>query len=65
MFDFPQPQLGPGVRLDAGPPVGQIFPQPKLDDGRRLDDVTKGCFAVLADAQGAMFNVIKWSGPTE
>ena len=50
MFDFPQPQLGPGVRVDAGPPVGQIFPQPKLDDGRRLDDVIKGRFAVLADA---------------
>ena len=50
MFDFPQPQLGPGVRVDAGPPVGQIFSQSMLDDGRRLDDVTKGCFAVLADA---------------
>ena len=50
MFDFPQPQLGPGVRVDAGAPVGQVFPQPKLDDGRRLDDVTKGRFALLADA---------------
>ena len=50
MFDFPQPQLGPGVRVDAGPPVGQIFPQSKLDDGRRLDDVIKGRFAVLAYA---------------
>ncbi len=50
MFDFPQPQLGPGVRVDAGPPVGQVFPQPRLDDGRRLDEVTKGRFAMLADA---------------
>ena len=50
MFDFPQPQLGPGVRVDAAPPIGQVFPQPKLDDGRRLDDVTEGRFAVLADA---------------
>ena len=50
MFDFPQPQLGPGVRVDGAPPVGQVFPQPRLDDGRRLDDVTEGRFAVLADA---------------
>ena len=27
-FDFPQPQLGPGARADAPPPVGTIFPQP-------------------------------------
>ena len=50
MFDFPQPQLGPGVRLDAAPPIGQVFPQPKLDDGRRLDDVIERRFAMLADA---------------
>ena len=49
MFDFPQPQLGPGVRVDADPPIGQIFPQPRLDDGRRLDEVTQGRFALLAD----------------
>ena len=28
-------------------------------------DIEPGRFAVLADPQGAMFNVIKWSGPTE
>ena len=28
-------------------------------------DIQPGRFAVLADPQGAMFNVIKWSGPTE
>ena len=50
MFDFPQPQLGPGVRIDAPPPVGTIFPQPRLDDGSRLDDATAGRFALLADA---------------
>ena len=26
MFDFPQPQLGPGCRLDAPPPVGTDLP---------------------------------------
>jgi 3-(3-hydroxy-phenyl)propionate hydroxylase len=50
MFDFPQPQLGPGFRLDAAPPVGQIFPQPRLDDGRRLDAVIGGRFALIANA---------------
>jgi 3-(3-hydroxy-phenyl)propionate hydroxylase len=38
------------VRLDAAPPIGQVFPQPKLDDGRRLDDVIERRFAMLADA---------------
>jgi 3-(3-hydroxy-phenyl)propionate hydroxylase len=50
MFDSPQPQLGPGARLDAAPPVGEIFPQPRLDDGRRFDDVTGGRFAMVAEA---------------
>jgi 3-(3-hydroxy-phenyl)propionate hydroxylase len=49
MFDFPQPQLGSGARVDAPPPVGTIFPQPTLDDGARLDDATAGRFALLAD----------------
>ena len=46
-FDFPQPQLGPGV-LDAGSsnraewPVGVAFPQPRLADGRLLDAATAG-----------------------
>ena len=35
MFDFPQPQLGPGCRADAPPPVGTIFPQPLI--GRPAD----------------------------
>lgn len=47
MFDFPQPQLGPGL-LDvtddgrAARPVGVVFPQPRLADGRLLDDATRG-----------------------
>ena len=36
MFDFPQPQLGPGCRADAPPPVGTIFPQPRAA-GRPTD----------------------------
>lgn len=47
MFDFPQPQLGPGIRLEGAAPVGQIFPQPRLDDGRRLDQVIGGRFALV------------------
>jgi 3-(3-hydroxy-phenyl)propionate hydroxylase len=50
MFDFPQPQLGPGVRLDAAPPIGQVFPQATLADGRRADDAIGRRFAVIAEA---------------
>src|SRR5262249_10316971 len=46
-FDFPLPQLGPGYRDEAPPPVGQVFPQPMLADGGRLDDVAGNRFAVL------------------
>jgi 3-(3-hydroxy-phenyl)propionate hydroxylase len=60
-FDFPQPQLGPGL-LDGGlpdgtpkipaRPVGGVFPQPRLTDGRLLDDVTASAagprFALLS-----------------
>lgn len=49
MFDFPLPQLGPGLRCDGAVPVGQVFPQPRLDDGRRLDDVAGGRFAIVTD----------------
>ncbi|MFZ5784221.1 MAG: bifunctional 3-(3-hydroxy-phenyl)propionate/3-hydroxycinnamic acid hydroxylase [Pseudomonadota bacterium] len=38
LFDFPQPQIGPGWRLDAAAPVGTIFPQPRLADGRLMDE---------------------------
>lgn len=51
MFDFPQPQLGPGVWISGGMPAGQVFPQPRLDDGRRLDEVAwSGRFCLLGHA---------------
>jgi 3-(3-hydroxy-phenyl)propionate hydroxylase len=48
-FDFPQPQLGPGFRTDAPPPVGTIFPQPRLADGRLMDDAIGQRFAIVGD----------------
>lgn len=48
-FDFPQPQLGPGCRVDAPPPVGTIFPQPQLGDGRLMDDAIGQRFALVGD----------------
>ena len=50
MFDFPQPQLGPGCRLDAPPPVGTIFPQPRLADGRLMDEAIGERFAIVGEA---------------
>jgi len=50
MFDFPQPQLGPGCRLDAPPPVGTIFPQPTLADGTPMDEAIGDRFAIVGDA---------------
>jgi len=50
MFDFPQPQLGPGWRLDGPPPVGTIFPQPRLPDGRLMDEAVGQRFAVVGEA---------------
>jgi len=47
---YPTPQIGPGVRDDAPPPVGVVFPQPRLDDGRRLDEAIGGGFAVIGAA---------------
>ncbi len=47
MFDYPEPQLGPGVRDDAPPPVGVVFPQPEIGDGRQLDDAVGNRFAVI------------------
>ena len=49
-FDFPQPQLGPGCRADAPPPVGTIFPQPRLRDGRLMDEAIGQRFAIVGDA---------------
>jgi 3-(3-hydroxy-phenyl)propionate hydroxylase len=49
MFDYPQPQLGPGCRIDAPPPVGTIFPQPRLADGRLMDEAIGQRFAVAGD----------------
>ncbi len=49
MFDFPQPQLGPGVRDDDAAPVGTVLSQPRLADGRLLDQVTGGRFALIGE----------------
>ncbi len=49
LFDFPQPQLGPGDRIDAPPPVGMIFPQPRLVDGRLMDEAIGQRFAIVGD----------------
>ncbi len=48
-FDFPQPQLGPGHRTDAPPPVGTIFPQPRLADGRLMDEAIGQRFAIVGE----------------
>jgi 3-(3-hydroxy-phenyl)propionate hydroxylase len=50
MFDYPQPQLGPGCRIDAPSPVGTIFPQPRLADGRLMDEAIGQRFAVVGEA---------------
>jgi 3-(3-hydroxy-phenyl)propionate hydroxylase len=50
MFDSPQPQLGPGFRIDGLPPVGTIFPQPRLADGRLMDEAIGQRFAILGEA---------------
>jgi 3-(3-hydroxy-phenyl)propionate hydroxylase len=47
MFDFPQPQLGPGHRVGGPPPLGTIFPQPRLADGRLMDDAVGQHFAIV------------------
>ena len=49
-FDYPQPQLGTGVRYDASLPSGTVFPQPHLADGRLLDEAIGSRFAVVGDA---------------
>jgi 3-(3-hydroxy-phenyl)propionate hydroxylase len=46
-FDYPQPQLGPGCRADAPPPVGTLFPQPRLPDGRLMDEAIGQRFAIV------------------
>ncbi|MGE0421495.1 MAG: bifunctional 3-(3-hydroxy-phenyl)propionate/3-hydroxycinnamic acid hydroxylase [Reyranellaceae bacterium] len=47
VFDFPQPQLGPGARNPAAPPVGVVFPQPRLPDGSLLDEAIGWRFAAI------------------
>ena len=49
MFDYPQPQLGPGCRADVPPPVGTIFPQPRLPDGRLMDEAIGPHFAIVGE----------------
>ena len=50
-FDYPQPQLGPGCRAEAPPPVGMIFPQPRLADGRLMDEAIGQRFAIVGETQ--------------
>ncbi|MDI1286856.1 MAG: bifunctional 3-(3-hydroxy-phenyl)propionate/3-hydroxycinnamic acid hydroxylase [Reyranella sp.] len=50
IFDFPQPQLGPGCGLGVEPPVGALFPQPRLADGRLMDEAIGQHFAVVGEA---------------
>ena len=49
LFDFPQPQLGPGHRAAAAAPVGTIFPQPRLADGRLMDEAIGQRFAIVGE----------------
>ena len=51
MFDYPLPQLGPGCRVNAPPPVGTIFPQPRLTDGRLMDEAIGQRFAIIGEAE--------------
>jgi 3-(3-hydroxy-phenyl)propionate hydroxylase len=50
IFDFPQPQLGPGCGLGTEPPVGALFPQPRLADGRLMDEAIGQRFAIVGEA---------------
>ena len=50
IFDFPQPQLGPGCGRGTSPPVGTLFPQPRLSDGRLMDEAIGPRFAVVGEA---------------
>ncbi len=64
-FDFPQPQLGPGVRLEGPPPVGTVFPQPQLSGGRLMDEAIGARFAVVGDAAllaGLALDVVRLPG---
>jgi 3-(3-hydroxy-phenyl)propionate hydroxylase len=46
VFNYPQPQLGPGIH--EGPlPAGQLFPQPFLSDGVRFDDAAGDGFVLV------------------
>ncbi len=49
LFDFPQPQLGPGARADGSAPLGTIFPQPRLADGRLMDEAVGLRFAIVGE----------------
>lgn len=49
IFDFPQPQLGPGCGHGTSPPVGALFPQPTLADGRLMDDAIGQRFAIVGE----------------
>ena len=50
LFDFPKPQLGPGMHAGAERPVATVFDQPRLADGRKLDEVSANRFVLIATA---------------
>ena len=64
-FDFPQPQLGPGLRADGPPPVGTAFPQPQLAGGRLMDEAIGPRFAVVGDGalmEGLSIDAVRLPG---
>lgn len=47
VFEYPRPQLGPGIWNGGPPPNGQLFPEARLADGRHIEEVVAGRFAVI------------------
>lgn len=48
-FEYPQPQLGPGVHCVSSKASGSIFSQPRLANGRLLDEAVGQRFAVIGE----------------
>lgn len=47
VFEYPRPQLGPGIWNGAPPPSGQLFPEARDKDGRHIEEAVSGHFAVV------------------
>lgn len=47
IFEYPRPQLGPGVWNGGPPPNGQLFPEARLKDSRHLEEQISCRFAVI------------------